>query len=60
MVLEENWKDQLERSCEEWRHITCNQWGKVYILHTVKRRKADWLVTSSVGSAFQTMSLKWR
>jgi hypothetical protein len=30
VVMEKDWKDQLDRSCEKWRRVTYSQWAKEY------------------------------
>ena len=42
MVQEKDGEDQLDRSCEQRRSVTCCQSGE-NILHTINRRKGNWI-----------------
>jgi hypothetical protein len=42
VVLKKNGEDQLDRSCEKWRVLHSVKEER-NILHTIKRRKANWI-----------------
>ena len=41
VVLEKDWEDQLDRSCEKWRSVRVNEQRN--ILHEIRKRKANWI-----------------
>jgi len=42
VVLEKDWEDQVDRSCEKWKRYIESRWKG--ILYTAKRGKANWVV----------------
>ena len=59
VVLEQDGEDQLDGSCDKWRSVTKSRGGEEFPVNN-KRRKANGVVTSGVGTAFWNMLLNER